>query len=298
MNWDTYRYFLAVAEEGSLSKAARRLSVSQPTVGRQIAELEQRTGTVLFNRASHGYFLTDAGMQILQNVQGISSEFAAVEQRLEGLDKEFSGRIRISTTEGFGAYWLTRKLTEFQTQYPQIVFELLLDVQPLDPRRREADIAVRINDPTHDTMIGRVAGQVGFGFYLSTAYIDRFGRPETPDRLKYHKFIDWNHSGNGFILTSTLRQIVGPADVVLKTDTVAAQIQAVRSGAGILFAPHYMVSQFPDTHLLFDETLSGSADLWVLTHKELQNTPKVRAVLDFLFDAIKADQEFLAHGLP
>ncbi|MEX0583596.1 MAG: LysR family transcriptional regulator, partial [Sneathiella sp.] len=107
MSWDLYRYFLAVAETGSLSAAARQLSVSQPTVGRQIAELEKRLETRLFERASHGYLLTPAGQQIRARIEQVSADLVGAEQQVRGMDKSLSGLIRISATEGFGSYWLT-----------------------------------------------------------------------------------------------------------------------------------------------------------------------------------------------
>lgn len=296
MIWDSYRIFLAVAETGSLSAAARQLSVSQPTVGRQIADLETRLGTRLFNRGSHGYSLTQAGVQIQEKVRVISDDISAVEHLVEGLDQGLSGRIRISATEGFGSYWLTRKLAEFQAEYPEILIDLILDVEVLDIKRREADIAIRLSNPKEEELVGRRAGYVGFGFYASCDYLDLFGRPKTIAELERHRFIDWNQRRNGFILSEALKALIGEADIVFRTDTVAAQIEAVRRGIGIMVAPHYIASQFTDTEQLLVEQTQQLEELWILTHRDLQQIPRIRILLDYLFKAVKSDQDYFKTG--
>ncbi|MBL4907394.1 MAG: LysR family transcriptional regulator [Sneathiella sp.] len=296
MNWDSYRYFLAVAETGSLSSAARLLSVSQPTVGRQIAELEDRLGTRLFERASHGYKLTLAGKQIFSKVRDISAEIGGVDRRIEGLDKDFSGSVRISATEGFGAYWVTRKLAELQQMYPQIVFELFLDIVVLDTRKREADIAIRLANPKSSALVGRRVGKVGFGLYGSKGYLDQYGTPNSIGDLQNHKFIDWHFKEKGFALTAALANLIEPSQVVFRTDTVAAQIEAILQGVGLILAPHYMVPKNADILRLLEEDIDQTEDLWILTHRDLQQTTRIRAVIDYLTNAIKFDADYLEHG--
>ncbi|MEP3246808.1 MAG: LysR family transcriptional regulator [Sneathiella sp.] len=294
--WDSYRFFLAVAETGSLSAAARQLSVSQPTVGRQIADLEGRIGTRLFNRASHGYTLTHAGAQIQTKIKSVAEDLAAAENLVEGLDQGLSGRIRISATEGFGSYWLTQKLAEFQAEYSEILIDLILDVEVLDVKRREADIAIRLTNPKEEELVGRRAGYVGFGFYASCDYLDLFGRPTTIAELGRHRFIDWNQRGNGFILSEALKALIGEAEIVFRTDTVAAQIEAVRCGVGIMVAPHYIARQFTDTEQLLKEQTQQLEELWILTHRDLQQIPRIRILLDYLFKAVKSDQDYFKTG--
>ncbi len=296
MNWDSYRYFLAVAETGSLSAAARLLVVSQPTVGRQIAELEDQVGTRLFDRASHGYKLTLAGKQIFQKVKGISEEIISVNRQVEGLDKDYSGRVRISATEGFGAYWLTRKLAAFQQEFPQIVFELFLDVNVLDTRKRIADIAIRLSNPKSSALVGRRVGKIGFGLYASNTYLAEAGTPQAMEDLRDHKFIDWHFQEKGFVLSYVLQNMIESSQVVFRTDTVAAQIEATMQGVGIMLAPHYMVPENTGIERLLIDEVDQTEDLWILTHEDLRHTARIRAVIDYLAQAIKSDGDALEKG--
>src|SRR5438874_2503454 len=121
--WDLLRHFLAVAQTGSLSAAARRLGVSQPTVGRQIGELEAQAGVVLFERGGRGFRLTAAGQAILESATRMDAEAIAVERRLAGRDAELSGAVRVSATEGIGAFWLPERLAALRTTHPAIAVE-------------------------------------------------------------------------------------------------------------------------------------------------------------------------------
>lgn len=296
MNWDSYRYFLAVAETGSLSAAARYLSVSQPTVGRQIAELEERVGTRLFNRASHGYSLTLAGTQIFQKVKAISGEIASVDRQVDRLDQDYSGNVCISATEGFGAYWLTSRLADLSFKFPQIQFDLLLDVAVLDTRKRQADIAIRLSNPKSSELVGRRVSKVGFGLYGADAYFERFGLPETVSDLGRHRFIDWHFQEDGFILSSALSRYIEQYQIVFRTDTVAAQVEATQKGIGLMLAPHYMIPKNTGIRRILHEEISEAVDLWVLTHKDLRHTNRVRTVIEHLVSAIKAESHILENG--
>ncbi len=180
MLWEPYRYFLAVAETGSLSAAARQLSVSQPTVGRQITELETRLNTRLFDRASHGYFLTRAGEAIQNQISVIETSFLEVEKTVSGLDQALSGEVSISATEGLGSGWLVSAIKEFQDLHPAITFNLMLDISVIDLVRGKADIALRLANPADPELIGRKVGEVGFGLYGAEKYFEEHGVPPLP----------------------------------------------------------------------------------------------------------------------
>ncbi|WP_288903269.1 LysR family transcriptional regulator [uncultured Sneathiella sp.] len=293
MSWDHYRYFLAVAETGSLSAAARQLSVSQPTVGRQIAELEKRLGTRLFERASHGYLLTLAGQQIRDKIKAIESDLDGVEQVISGLDNSLSGTIRISATEGFGSYWLTPKLGLFQRRHPNIRFELMLDISVVDLRRREADIALRLANPRVSDLIGRQVGQTGFGLYGAQAYLDKHGQPKSVSDLANHDFIGWKSGQDRLPFSNALEKYATPEMIKFRCDTVAAQIAAVRSGMGLFLAPHYLVPREGEVVRLLPSEIQLNFDIWLLTHRDLVNVGRVRALLDFLYEQFRNDRDFL-----
>lgn len=296
MSWDFYRYFLAVAETGSLSAAARQLSVSQPTVGRQIAELEKRLETRLFERASHGYLLTPAGQQIKARIEKVAADLVGAEQQVRGLDKSLSGLIRVSATEGLGSYWLTPRLSEFQKRHPNIQFELMLNISVVDLRRREADVALRLANPRVSDLIGRQVGRTGFGLYGAKTYVDKRGAPETLADLTHHDFIGWQEGPENFVLSAALEKLTAPAQVKFRCNTVAAQIAAVANGMGLFLAPHYLVPRDGSIVRLLPAEIDQKVDLWLLTHQDLIKTRRIRALLDFLYEKFRNDRQSLLGG--
>jgi len=296
MSWDLYRYFLAVAETGSLSAAARQLSVSQPTVGRQIAELEVRLETRLFERASHGYLLTTAGQQIKARIEETAAGFRDIESQIRGMDKSLSGLIRFSATEGFGSYWLTPKISEFQKIYPNIRFELILNISVLDLRKREADIALRLANPRSSDLIGRRVGKAGFGLYGARDYLERRGYPQSVDDLKDHDFIGWQQNRDDIVLTKALSKMVGETNIKFQCNTVAAQIAAVTNGMGLFLAPHYLVPKDDTVVRLLPDKINQNIDMWLLTHRDLIGTSRIRVFLDFLYAQFEKDAQMLLNG--
>ncbi len=296
MSWDQYRYFLAVAETGSLSAAARQLVVSQPTVGRHISDLEDKLEARLFERASHGYILTSAGRQILERIEEASATFRDVERQVKGLDKALSGLIRISATEGLGSYWLTPALSEFQTSYPNINFELLLNISLVNMRNREADIALRLANPRVSDLIGRRLGKIGFGLYGADRYFDRKGKPSNISDLVHHDFIGWQEGSGELDVSRALSRIATGGQMTLRSNTVAAQIAAVTQGMGLFLAPHYMVPQDGRFARLLPEDVDHKIDIWLLTHRDLVNTQRVRTLLNFMYEKFRQDKEMLENG--
>ncbi|MCR9215145.1 MAG: LysR family transcriptional regulator [Proteobacteria bacterium] len=296
MSWDHYRYFLAVAETGSLSAAARQLAVSQPTVGRQISELEDKLEARLFERASHGYMLTSAGRQILEKIEQASSAFQDVERQVRGMDKALSGRIRISATEGLGSYWLTPALSEFHAAYPSISFELLLNISLVNMRNREADIALRLANPRVSDLIGRKLGKIGFGLYGADNYFDKKGVPASMSDLVQHDFVGWREGAEELDVSTALNRIAKGGQITIRCNTVAAQISAVSSGMGLFLAPHYMVPQDGRFMRLLTEEVDHRIDIWLLTHRDLVNTQRVRTLLDFVYEKFRQDKEMLEYG--
>lgn len=298
MLWESYRYFLAVAQTGSLSAAARRLSVSQPTVGRQIADLEARLNTRLFDRASHGYHLTAAGETIQHHIANIETSFLEVETLVSGLDLALSGEVSISATEGLGSGWLVEALKSFQMKHRAISFNLLLDISVVDLRRGKADIALRLGNPVDPELIGRKVGDIGFGLYGAKSYFENRGEPKTRSDLKDHDFIKWRHEEAHFEFAHYINKMSSVGRIVLRCDTVAAQVKAVEEGMGLFIAPHYMMSANRHMRRVLAEEINPAADLWLLTHRGLRQNARVRAVLDFLGRKIVQDKRFLSGAEP
>ncbi|MGH9808145.1 MAG: LysR family transcriptional regulator, partial [Terriglobia bacterium] len=167
MEWDDFKYFLAVARTGSLSKAARALKTSAATVGRRIAALEDRLGARLFDRAQTGYALTESGEAIRHRAEDVEEAVLAVEREASGRDLRATGKVRVATAEDIGAFVIAPKLPEFRRSHPGIVLEMVSSWDVANLTRREADIAVRTVRPTQGDFVIRQTGVWNCALYAS-----------------------------------------------------------------------------------------------------------------------------------
>ena len=291
VDWGLYRYFLAVADSGSLTAAARRLGVSQPTVGRQIQALEDVMGARLFDRTCNGYALTSAGEGILELAQVIEERALAIERHIAGKDERLDGRVRISAAEGLATYWLAPKLPEIRERHPEIEIELIVKSAALDLMRREADIVLRIGEPRSDDLIGRRMGKIHFGLFASEDYLSRHGTPECLDQLRDHTVIESVGAIADLTQARLVRELAGPAPAGVHCDNLITQFAAVRAGVGLMALPLYMAGAEPGLRRILADDFDVSLDLWLLVHRDLRPVARIAAVFEYLVDAICRDGE-------
>ena len=281
-NWDCYRYFLAVARNGSLSGAAKALRESQPTVGRKIRDLESRLGSKLFERGAAGIRLTPAGQRTIDHVELIEAELRAIADQVGGVDDSLEGKVVVTAPEGFGLAVLAPQVSSFADIHPGIDLELLLDTSKLRIVNREADVAVRIGDPVHASLVGRRVGAARFAFFASPRYLEREGVPARPAELVQHRLVDAAGALRDVAQAAHLRSIAFSARRVLTTDSVVAQLRATETGAGIAMLPRYLARDNAQLVEILPDSEGPSVDVWVLTHNDLKDVARVRAVMDFM----------------
>jgi len=290
-DWDDYRFFLAVAQAGSLSAAARRLRVSQPTVGRRLADLERRLGARLVARGGDGYALTDAGARIRGLVERMDQEAASIERRVGGEDSRPEGRVILATTEGLAAGWLAPRLGRFRRRFPGIDLGLLVGIRTVDLLRREADIALRMGNPGCDELIGQRAGRIVCGLFAAAGYLAARGEPRRLEDLHRHAIIESTSEIADLRQAARLRELAHGAEVALSCNNVVAQIAAAEAGLGLLALPCYLARRATGLRQVLAEAFTVEIELWLLTHRDLQRTARVRAMLDFLAEEIRADRD-------
>ncbi|NIA71144.1 LysR family transcriptional regulator [Pelagibius litoralis] len=281
-NWDDYRYFLAVAESGSLSAAARVLGVAQPTVGRRIAQLEERIQARLFDRLNQGYQLTATGRRAVEAAERMQSDAFNIERLVEGADTALAGRVSIATAEGLGTFWLSPLIPALRRAYPALEVEVLVGVSAHDLLRREADIALRVGNPRSDALVGRRIGQIHCGLFASVDYLAARGEPKTPGDLAGHDIIESVREIAELRQARRLRSLSRDTEVAFRCNSILVQLAAVRAGAGILALPLYMARGDSELVRLLTDSFNVSIDLWLLSHRDLRRTARVRAVLDFI----------------
>lgn len=281
-DWDDYRYFLAVAETGSVSAAARALGASQPTVGRRIGELERRTNARLFHRGPAGCVLTELGEQVRERVRVIEREARWIEQKVHYADTAPQGRVTLTTTEDMGCFCLTPLLGDFHRAHPEIDLDMVVTYQAMDLLVGDADIALRVGDPRSEQLVGRRIASARFHLYASESYLQHNGVPRSVEDLRRHNVIDSVRQLNAFPQVDWLRRHADGARVAFTGDNIMVQLSALGAGLGVMALPSYMVRDRQDLRRLLTDEFELALDVWLLTPKDLNKLPRVRAVLDFL----------------
>ncbi len=291
MDWDAYRYFLAVADTGSLSAAARAMAVSQPTVGRQIQMLEQALNARLFDRRPDGYTVTDAGLRILDLVRDIDGTMTVIERQVGGENSRLAGMVRITAAQGIGTYWLPDQIHHLAARYPDIEIELSVCVPALDLARHRADIAIRLGDPGDDNLIGHRVAKACFGLFAAASYIERHGAPHGLEDLAGHDIIESTGEIANLPQVRLLRDhAAGGRTVRLACDNLLTQFAAMIAGCGLLALPLYMAAAAPGIRRVLADSFDVEVDLWLLTHRDHKATARVRAVIEHLCASARRDQ--------
>ena len=287
-DWDDYRYFLAVAEEGSLSAAANRLRASQPTVGRRIASLEDRLEVRLFERHPRGYAPTPAGEAIVDLARRLDSNVRDIGLRIKGQDTKFVGTVSVSTPESMAVYWLIPRLSRLRRLHPGIRIEVHLAAAIADIARGEADLALRFDRPgDDDVLLARKVGRARFGLYAAARYLQRHGTPLALEDLHRHAVI----GPAGRLVDTRIPEWLGDAanSEALACNSMLGVAAAVEAGLGIGILPHYMASPERKLQRLPPGIFEAVLDVWLLVHPHTHGAAKMQAVIDFLVRELSAD---------
>jgi DNA-binding transcriptional LysR family regulator len=288
-SWDDYRFAAAVARNGSLSGAARELGTHHSTVFRRLAALEDATGVRLFERTAEGYVPTAAGGEIFAVLGDVESGILAVERRLAGADLRLSGTVRVTTPEDIALLLVEPHLARFQAAYPDIELEIVTENRLFNLTRREADIAIRPAREPQGDMVGRRVADIAMAAYAAPAYLVRAGRPREPDDLRRHRLVGYEDSLAHVGAAQWLARFEDGANVALRSNSLMVQAAAVGAGLGVGVLPCFMVPA-EGYEQLWPPLAALSGALWVLTHPDLRRTPRIRAVLDFFYEALAADR--------
>ncbi len=280
-NWDDYRYLIAIADHGTLSAASRALDVSQPTVGRRLGDLEKRLEAHLFDRTPDGYQLTSTGERVLIHARTIEQEARSIERDAAIDDRSASGRVVVTTTEDFALNFVSPLMGELKDAYPAIDIQLVCAYRALDIMRREADIAIRVGALHTEELVGRKLTDIYFGLYASSAYLDEHGTPERARDLRKHAIIESIGDTANFKQCIWLREKAHGARIGFSSDSLLNQIQATECGLGIFAMPCSMAFGRPGLTRILTDEFNMSLEAWVLTHRLLRNTARIRVVLDF-----------------
>lgn len=286
MEWDDLKYFLAVARSGSLTEAGQRLKTSASTVSRRIAVLEKRLGVHLFDRKSSGYVLTESGVEIRQKAEDVEAAALSVERAALGRDMISSGVVRVTASDDIAANLVAPHLGRFQDRYPNIVLEIIAQMELADLTRREADIALRGSRPTRGHFVIRRAGVWHFGLYASRNYVETHHLKPGLNDLSEVKIITWTKQWSHLRGGPWFAEYARGAKVALASDSRRVHHAACKAGLGVAILPCALADKETDLICLLPPKKVLSLPLWLVVHRDLARTARVRAVLDFLYEVV------------
>ena len=295
MNWDDVRIFLAVARKGSLTASGNELGMSASTVSRHVDELEARLGLRLFLRSQTGYLPSDAGLAILPDAERAEGAMDDVQRKAPGLADGASGIVRIAMPENFAMGLVMPEIAMFRSRHPRVVLEIVAKVGVANLTRREADVGLRLVRPDRGNLIVSRVGRMASALYASRSYVSE--RPFEPaGRGEGHDAIGWDEAFQDLRAATWLAEALPAAAVVVRTTSLQSQVVACTSGAGLAVLPCFLADPMPDLVRLAEPADVFSQDIWLVVHRDIAGTARVRAALDFLRDVVRRSGVLLAGG--
>jgi DNA-binding transcriptional LysR family regulator len=289
MNWDDLRLVLAVAQEGTLSGAARRLRVTHSTVFRRLGAIEEGLGVRLFERFRDGYSATPAGETMAALAARFADDFVALERRLSGQDLRPSGTVRITTTDTICAM-LMGHVPALRAAHPEILIEITVSNAIANLTRREADVAIRPTPEPPETLVGRRIANIAHAVYGSPTCLSRYDGGD-PSNFEW---VGLDDTLATTVIGRWMRENIRDAQIGLRVDSLPALKDAVCAGLGVALLPCYLGDEEVQLHRA---AAAAGADvrsgLWLLTHSDLKRTARIRAVMDFLGSALDSERTLL-----
>lgn len=284
-SWDLFRTFAFVLREGSLSGAARALGMTQPSVARHIDALEAAVGGKLFIRSQRGLSPTDRGLALRTHAESLMATSAALLRAASGAEA-VSGTVRVTASEVVGAEHLPPILADLRRAHPGLSIELVLSNAVTDLLQRQADIAVRMVEPTQQALVARKVGAVTVGFHAHRDYLAARGTPRAMDELLAHDLIGVDTETPA--VRAVLSQIPGLARdaFALRTDSDLAQLAAIRAGYGIGVCQVEIARRDPTLVRVAPDLFAFELPLWVVMHEDLRGVARCRAVFDALAEGL------------
>jgi DNA-binding transcriptional LysR family regulator len=290
MDWDKLRIFHAVAEKGSLTHAGDTLHLSQSAVSRQIRALEESLSATLFHRHARGLILTEQGELLFEATSQMVRRLDAAAARIRDSEDEVFGELRVTTTTGFGTLWLAPRLAKLYDRYPALKIDLMLEERVLDLPMREADVAIRMKEPSQADLIRKRLMQIRMRLYATREYLARNGTPASMDDIASHRLI-CQHAGTPQVAAGA--QLVAELmshDIrsTLTVNNYFGVLQAVLNHLGVGVLPDYLVADFPDLVRVLPDVESGDVPVFLAYPEELRHSKRVSAFRDFVTEEIMA----------
>ncbi|OAN79292.1 LysR family transcriptional regulator [Sulfitobacter sp. EhC04] len=288
MDWDKLRIFHAVADAGSLTHAGDKLNLSQSAVSRQIRGLEEQLNTNLFHRHARGLILTEQGELLFDATRSMTKRVDAATARIRDSEEEVFGQLRVTTTTGFGTLWLAPRLPKLYEKYPDLSVDLMLEERVLDLPMREADVAIRMKEPSQADLIRKKLMMIRMCLYATPAYLKANGTPTRLEDMSDHRLICQNTDSAQVAAGQNLVQQLMLNDVrsLLTVNNYFGVLQGVLHDLGIGVLPDYLTQDFPDLVQILPDIESADVPVFLAYPEELRQSKRIAAFRDFVQDEI------------
>lgn len=274
--------FAYVVKTGSLSAASRELNSTQPTVGRHIASLEDQIGFSLFTRSRDGLEPTEEALDLYPEVEAMLMRFDSFVRRLEGEKDDESGTVRLSTSEVMGIEVLPDMLKKFHKAHPKIKIELSLSNKNENLLKRDADIAIRLNKPVQDALLGKFLGNIPIHFYAHKDYLKSYGTPKKLRELKNHIIIGPDREQVFLSALGKLGININREDCDFRLDNQVGQIELLRKGLGIGVMQKPLAKRSPGLVPVLEKEFEIPMPVWAVMHEDFKTNARVRMLFNFL----------------
>jgi DNA-binding transcriptional LysR family regulator len=289
MEWDDLRFFLAVARLGGLTGASEHLRVSPSTVGRRLSQLEQTLGSTLFAHHQTGYLLTDDGKALFAHAERVEDAVLELERVAMGRDLEAHGVVRLATAENIANFVIIPALPAFMARYPGIILELVTGIGSVNLAKHEADLALRLKRPEQGNVNIKRLGAQHFGLYASRDYLAAFRA--TGKSFAEIDLITWADGFAFLPMTGWVNDLLDGRGPRLRTSSLFAQVVAVREGLGAAVLPCFIADGDPVFERIEVSGDPVTQDLWLVIHRDLAASSRVRAVATFIEELISSQRK-------
>jgi DNA-binding transcriptional LysR family regulator len=299
MDWDKLRIFHAVADAGSLTHAGESLHLSQSAVSRQIRALETSLSTTLFHRHARGLILTEQGELLFEATRVMNKRLEAAAARIRDSEDEVGGELRVTTTLAFGTLWLAPRLPKFYEKYPDLKIDLNLEERVLDLPMREADVAIRMKEPSQADLVRKKLMGIRMQLYASRAYLERAPRFDRIEDMARHRLIAQGPGAPQVAAGASLVQhlLAYEPQGLLTINNYFGVLQGVLNNLGVGVLPDYVTEDFPALVRVLPEVESGEVPVFLAYPEELRQSKRVGAFRDFVQEEVIAHRRRIKDSL-
>lgn len=294
IDWDDFRFVLAIVRGGSVSAAAKQLGVDHATVIRRVDRLERHLSAKLFDRRKTGYLLTEAGQRVADSAEAMESTIVANQEQVGGSVARLTGTVRIGAPDGFGTAFLAPRLAPFVDRYPDLDLQLVATARLFSLSKREADIAISLTMPKEGRIVGRKLLDYRLGLYAAPGYLGRFPEITSRQDLTQHRFVGYIEELLFTPELDYLPQVSPRISARFRSANLIAQLNATLSGFGIAVLPHFMASDYPQLVPVLPDEISITRTFWMLMHADSKDLARIRAVADYICEIVERERALFA----